>query len=582
MTVGLGPLAVRIVTEKVDRHISRWCSGLHFRNIGSGGDADMQVHVDLPLSALSDLSGGDRVFVYDASGHTLFEGTADNPGATSDPYAGESFDLNATGMMTLASDRTRAVYYALTDLAVWGPDAASIPSSTCGVSTFPAAAGAWAGDPCVTVQVNPGQPVDSTHSVAAFRTIGLDNLEQSIAGVGSSQVGGTTDTAWKWELWSYPINPGDSPIISGSLSTAGSSWLSSLSWPRSGLSFRLRHLGAATNITLNDYWASLGEMTIYAKITDQLGRDPGAVPGLGGGNPLTTANVVADAVYRFLVINGAVDPAQVKISGTSAFNITSLAYLQGTTAQGIFDDCANYEPDHFWQVTPSIPGAGSDPRSAPVGFRYDDWGNTPNGAGAPGVPRYEFSTRDGLSQPGSAFGLCNRVSVTWTDNLGQPRTTIVRSSVPALGNRQKDAAPIVLPAGRGNLAQGVRVAQNTLAAAAQPPQAGTLTVARPVYDRAYGKWVMPWELRAGNLALIRDTGDLLRVSEVSYDHDNLVASVVLGTPQPTQAAFIAAATDGKPIPRPLAAGADGTVPAFVPAPFRWDDGYWDTGEEWDS
>jgi hypothetical protein len=542
----------------------------------------MQVHVDLPLSALAGLSGDDRVFVYDASGHTLFEGTADNPGATSDAYAGESFDLNATGTMTLTSDRTRAVYYALTDLSVWGPDAASIPSSTCQVSTFPAAAGTWAGDPCVTVQVNPGQPVDSTHAIAAFRTIGLDGVEQDIAGIASSQIGGTTDAAWEWELWSYPINSGDSPIIQGTLSTVGSGWNSTLGRLRSGLSWRLTHTGAATNVATNDYWASLGEMTIYAKITDQFGDSLSLVPGLGGGNPLTTRHIIADIVYRFLVINGAVDPALVTISGTPTFDIKDLAYLQGTTAQGILDDCSSYEPDHFWQTTPSIPGATADPRSAPVGFRYDDWGNTPNGAGAPGIPRYEFSTRDGLSQPGSTFGLCNRVAVAWIDALGQPRTTIVRSLVPELGSRQRDAPAVSMPAGRGNLAQGVRVGQNSLAALSQPPKAGTLTVARPVYDRAYGRWVMPWELRAGNLALIRETGDLLRVTEVNYDHDNLLASVVVGTPQPTQAAFIAAATNGKPIRRPYATGADGTVPGFVPAPFRWDDGYWDTGERWDS
>lgn len=581
MTVGLGPIAIRIVTQKVDRHISRWCSGLRFRNIDNGGDADMQVHVDLPLSALADLSGGDRVFVYDASGRTLFEGTADNPGATSDAYAGESFDLNATGMMTLATDRTRAVYYALTDLSVWGPDAASIPSSTCSVSTFPAAAGTRSGDPCVTVQVNPGQPVDSTHSIAAFRTIGLDDLGQSIAGVAFFQIGGTNDTDWLMGLWAYPINPGDMAIVMVALSATGSSWTAAPGDARPGLSWRLSHSGPATNVASNYYWASVGEMTIFAAITDQFGKALGSIPGLLSGHPLTTKHIIADLVYRFLVINGAVDPAQVTISGTPTFSITSLAYLQGTTAQGILEDCSSYEPDHFWQTTPSVPGATTDPRSAPVGFRYDDWGNTPNGAGAPGVPRYEFSTRDGLSQPGSTFGLCNRVSVTWTDSLGQPRTTIIQSVVDALGSRQKDAPAVSLPSGRGNLAQGVRVGQNVLTALSQPPQAGTLTVGRPVYDRAYGKWVMPWEIRAGNLGLIRETGQLLRITEVTYDHDALAASVVLGTPQPTAAQFVAAATTGKPI-RPYAAGADGTVPAFNPAPFRWDDGYWDTGERWDS
>lgn len=565
MSVGLGPLSVRIVTDSTDRHVSRWASGLKFRKVAGGGHADMQLHIDQGRTVLPDLSGDDKVFVYDQSGKTIFEGFADNPGVNADAYAGQSFDINALGIMTVTTDRARPITYRTTDLSMWQPnDAGNLPAATASVGTFPSTAtSGLAGVPAVVAQINPGQPVGTGAGQAGMVVKTFVDALQGIGGIEGTYEGGTVDSNFHEQLWPYPIRVGDTALIDQSLDTTSRTFsliagASALDTNHSGILWLIQHTGPATNVSGNDYWAGLGKVAI-------LGTQV-AINGTMIVLPRTTyvlaSEVASDAVGRFLGIADMIEGARVSIAATT-HQIDQLAYPQAVQMQQVLDDLAIYEPDMTWELTPSR--FGTRPKSGGFGFHYREWDDD--------NPRYEISTRDGFNQPGGTFNLCNRVAVSWTDAAGRSFVTIVSSIVPALGTRVRDAPPAQLPAGQGSAANAVRFGQSILGALATPPQSGTAVVGRKIYDRYQGRLVNPWEIEPGYTVLVRETEQVLRMTEMSYDHDQLAATLVLGDPVYTTEQQVAAAVAGRVL-RPLS-----TV-GFVSPPFRWDDSYWDTGEVW--
>ena len=72
-----------------------------------------------------------------------------------------------------------------------------------------------------------------------------------------------------------------------------------------------------------------------------------------------------------------------------------------------------------------------------------------------------------------------------------------------------------------------------LAAKATPPKAARAVVRRPILDRQTGAMVMPWEIEPGYVVSVRETGDLLRLTEMDYDDDAVATTLTLGTPQRT-------------------------------------------------
>jgi hypothetical protein len=208
-----------------------------------------------------------------------------------------------------------------------------------------------------------------------------------------------------------------------------------------------------------------------------------------------------------------VDPAAALVTSTPA-RIDQLAYPEGATPQEVLDDLALWEPDHLWEVLEQI---GDRHR-----FSYRAW---------PTTPRYEVSTAaDAFSAPGADVDLCNRIAVYWTDRRGVKRTTIVTTTVPALGDRVRDADSVELPDGLGSSANARRIGEQVLAAKNAPPKAGTATVARWVMDRDTGRMVGPWEIEPGYLVRVRETGDDLRLTEVEYNDEDCAATLTLGTP----------------------------------------------------
>jgi hypothetical protein len=93
-----------------------------------------------------------------------------------------------------------------------------------------------------------------------------------------------------------------------------------------------------------------------------------------------------------------------------------------------------------------------------------------------------------------------------------------------------------------------------LAEHATPPNAGTLTIARPIYDHERGRMVDPWEIRPGNLIRVRgiqpnpnslnvtdrDGVTVFQIVGTDYDTSSASATLELDSYSPTVARALAA------------------------------------------
>jgi hypothetical protein len=94
---------------------------------------------------------------------------------------------------------------------------------------------------------------------------------------------------------------------------------------------------------------------------------------------------------------------------------------------------------------------------------------------------------------------------------------------------------------RSSALNAQQVGSMQLAEYATPPNEGTLTISRPIYDHQLGRMVEPWEIRPGNLIRVRgitpntnslnvtdsDGVTVFRIVAVDYDTGSASASLEL-------------------------------------------------------
>jgi hypothetical protein len=157
--------------------------------------------------------------------------------------------------------------------------------------------------------------------------------------------------------------------------------------------------------------------------------------------------------------------------------------------------------------------------------------------------RYDATAQDGFTSPASATSVYDSVSVRWVDPAGNPQTTVRTLANPIL-----DAAAfhrstrIDLGTAVGGLTAAQQAGDQYLAQNAVPRAAGTLNIARPIFDRVLGHTVMPWEISPGFLVRVRNvapttntSGDrdgvsTFRVVAVNYSDADHTAVLELDSP----------------------------------------------------
>lgn len=518
-----GELAVRINDGTTDRHVTRYVRGLRFTKAAPGGFHSASLELNLPQATFNDLGPADKVFVYDAAtGKTLWEGFTQNPGAV-DGAAGQRFDLSAIGTSVLATDEARGAIYIDRRLDPWFQSnaGASVASGSAQATEDPATSGNLG--QVIKTQLNPGVPITTGGWVGmAYHQLGAVGMEFGAMFITTRS--GMTDTNYRTELVTpltfFQIGP------AGTINTTATSenrWVDAGGPnPPAGTTvflLRLRRAaGGATNITVDTLYSIFGNLAVLGRRMDRFGTLVVSQFGAGGGmksNTYVQADwVVEDLLGRVLTF---CDKNASTIEATT-FQIDQLAYPEAVNARRILEDLAGFEPDFLWELLHSTPSG--------YVFNYRAW---------PTNARYEISTADGYNKTGGDVDLCNRIAVTWTDPQGRKQVEVVTATVPELDvtSRIRDADPVELSPGNSSSDNAVRYGQEILAAKNTGPKSATARLGRPVMDLLSGSRVQPWEIEPGYMVRVRESGDLLRLTEMEYVDDDGAAILQLGLPTPT-------------------------------------------------
>lgn len=472
------PLAVRVVTAKTDRHLTRDLHDLSFRSTAPGGYASATIALNRELSIQpDDIAEFAKVYVYDRrSGATVWEGRLEDTGR-SVTDSGQVWQVAATGPSAHAQDRTISVVYVDGTLNSWTVGSASTPTVNV---VF---------DDANNIQMSVGNGTTWGTGLAGLAVYhGLEYTGQEVAKVWVPY--GATFTSPNMDArLSTSLGSGSSVHVDNQAVTAPPGFLQAA---RGGVNpitaghdtVRLRFVRNVSSITPSDdlVTISYGPIVIRGLLKDAAGNDitSGYVS-----DYVNVQEVVADLLGRLLP----------KFDGPNAtiasdvFAINQLAYPDGASAAKILDDLMVLLPAYYWAAWES--GANGLHR-----FEWKAW---------PTDVRYEATAVDGFDSPSSAGELYNAVSVRWRNAGGVGQTTRRTQSVPTLTAAGLTRESYIdLSDEIGSATAAVQAGDQFLAEHQTPVNQGTLTVARPITDFQSGRQVQPWEIKPGHLIRVRN------------------------------------------------------------------------------
>ena len=475
------PLSVRLVTSRNDRHVTAELRNLAFRTTVPGGFASATLALDRPLSLQPDeIAYYGRVIVYDArTGVVVWEGRLEDPGRTAGPD-GQVWRLTAMGPAAHTTDRTVPLIYVDRRIDPW--EWAVYSSST----AQRLSAERDADTPSLRLQAQDGTALANPYTMEAiYRAINLAG--QALGRVSASEINGGTGAIWANQLatrlaaGAATVADSDTWSITAGTLAASRGGGTAITAGHDVVSLRSVYTGGAANADANS-WAEYYNIVIRALLKDKTGAD---ITSGYSADTVLASEVVADLLGRLLT---AYDGAGATIATTS-YAIEHLAYPDGVTARKILDDLMGLEPGYFW-------AAYEANTAGKYRFVWQAW---------PSTVRYEASAVDGYDGPGSADGLYNAVRVRYRTAGGEirtvPRTATVAELTAAGLTRE---AFIDLGDEVSTLANANRAGDQFLTQHGSAPNAGRLTVARPIFDSVTGRTVQPWEIQPGYLIRVRD------------------------------------------------------------------------------
>jgi len=488
------PLAVRLVTSRADRRVTRELHDLHFRETAIGGWASARMALDRPLTLDPvELDYYSRCYVYDTrNGQVVWEGRLEDPGR-GNRRDGQIWELTAMGPSAHAQDRTVPLIYVDRSLQRWENADKFSPDATAQVAANPGGSGS-ADENVLFFQFPSGVPL-VTNSRAVLRYWPIQRAGQKLARYDYTWDAGLT--SGDFEIQGVTRTDGSTGENSraDAWNVAGGGSAAKVvvtDFPNGRNTLDVRGIRTGGTITpLDDAWCVAIDPVIVAMRYNADGTEKTT--------GYTTSTVLASEVVTDLIgrLLSSYDSTTVSIA-TTTFAISQLAYPDGATAARVLNDLMLLEPDFRW-------GAYESNAAGKHRFEWAAW---------PSTVRYEADVADGFDSPGSGDGLYNAVRVRWVDSKGGIRNNRRTSTVAALTaaglTREAfvDLGDDVAGSGHAD-----RVGDQFLAQHAYPPNAGRLTIARPIRDLAYGRMVMPWEIKAGELIRVR--GVLPRVDALN-------------------------------------------------------------------
>ncbi len=528
------PLAVRLKTARADMHVTSQVRDVEFRSVAYGGFASASIALDRPLKLQPhEIDYYGKLYIYDTrNGRVLWEGRLEDPGrsAGGDGYV---WDIKALGPRVFAYDNTVPLIYVDRSLERWNITYYSQPMANAGQRD----AGVW------QISYNNGYTlVAGVESAITYDAIALAGQYVARCNVGWNT--GCNSVNMLMAIVSTPgYNYDDTDTATpgtGSLtvSLGGSPALTANS---TAVDLDVRRITSNFLINNDTFWFQFVTPVVRARLKDKLGND------ITTGYTLDTvlaSEIVADLLGRLLT---AYDGAGAVIV-TTTFNIEQLAYPDGVKPGNVLEDLIKLEPVMRW-------GAWESNAAGKYRFEFQAW---------PTVVRYETDERDGYDSTGSADGLYDAVRVRYRMSNGQittVRRTQVVPELAAAGISREGFIDLGDDVGSSNNA--IQAGDLFLADHKTPPNAGTLTLTKPVMDLVRGCMVDPWEMLPGNLirvrgilarldplnATTRDGATVFRVASHEYKVSAAAAKLELDSFAPSMARALADLQTRPLIPR---------------------------------
>lgn len=488
------PLAVRLKTTRTDVHVEAQVRDLSWRTAIPGGFASATFSIDRPLStAPDDLLLFGNVYIYDTRhGGTVWEGRLEDPGRGANDQ-GETWQITAVGPSAHAGDRKFAIIYVDESLDRWTRSQYSTKDAHTEVDEIDS------NTPALMVYAVEGQPVALTWAgdwIYRFLTF----TGQKIGRVRCDHIEGGASSNYQSGIYTRNGNATGAFVALDNWATTQQTMAASYGTAGFVDGMNNVSIAAIRNVSpiaappgANDLaWSKFYNVSVQAARKNADGTDITSAYLVNNVDPV---EVYADLLGRYL---NQYDGPNANLQ-SSGFDLDQLAYPDGVTAAQIFDDLALFEPTFYWAAWETNPLTGK------WRFEYVPW---------PTTVRYEATTVDGFSSPGSAAELYNAVTVRWLDPKGKMRTTRRTQTVPelsAIGLTREEL--IDLSDEMGSSVNATSVGDNFLAEHKYPPNAGLLTVTRPILDTLTGRMVMPWEILPGHL--IRVGGVVPRIDSLN-------------------------------------------------------------------
>lgn len=529
MTVPI-PLSVRVVTARQDIHITSRLADLSFRSTSPGGFASARLSLHAPLQFDPDeLAHFARVYIYDArNGLVVWEGRLEDPGRSAG-NSGPLYEISALGPATHALDRTLPLIYVDTRLSAFYTAIGSGRAYDVGTRE---ATDTSITDGALSISVGQGSVV-TNGSLGAATYDAIYIAGQDLARIYFDWDSGFSSANTQVELRTTEDLGATSTITSTNVNTAGGTFTASLG---GGTAITANHNrviltnrrgGVTATVASDDYWTEFVNMSVLGT---RVNADGTAITSGYNTNTVLASEVVNDLLGRVLT---AYDGAGASVTTTS-YAIEQLAYPDGVTADKVLADLMELEPAYTWEAWESN-SAGK------YRFVWRAW---------PSTVRYEVDLIDGYAGVGSGSDLFNAVRVRYRDSTGQVRTVRRTQTVAALDTAGLTREHFIdLGDEVATLANANQIGDQFLAEHAYAPNAGRLTIARPVLDYVTGRMVQPWEIRPGYLIRVRglsprpdvlnlsarDGVTTFKIAAVDYSTNSAAADLDLDSPAPETA-----------------------------------------------
>lgn len=545
LNVSTVPLAVRVSNARVDQMITGYLHGdLHFTQTDPGGYRAASFVVSQKLGFRTDMiQPYSRIYIYNQrNGDTVFEGDVSHPGrSVSDD--GALLEVQVEGGVERLNDWSGQRIFIDRDMTAWTLS----NQSTRGALSATGDDLGGSGTDSLTLSFP-----NSFHVEPNYRSEVIYNrireAGQELGRINFSGDFGLTHASWLARLLVSPPSTvsravaanlggfgGSGAVVGGGIPTGANVAFLQFIWT-----------GVASNTgTADTVWASLFDPVVVVRLH------------LKDGSFRTTGYVdwlTADQVWEDMlgdILASTFDGSNASIDLGTGYNITQLAYPDGTTAMQVADELMKFEPGCTYLV-----GA-----SNPINNKYSlTW------MARSDVPRYEFSTwsdeYDGGAQSVDQY---NEAVTRWRAPTGEVRSTVTTQSVPemaAAGRTRRfyqDLTDTVSSDANATQANATVLNDHRF-----PLNGGQVTVSRPVVDLWTGRTVQPFEIQPGYIARIvgvnpsrdalnnspRNGSSLCRIVTTDYSAGSHSASIALDSVPYSMARAIRNAK-GKPLPRYL-------------------------------